>query len=72
MECWAKDCPNRNKEEVSGDKDGKEKIILFSEEIENCYIETFLGKIFNEAILDSGDAETVWECMALVLLRLTQ
>ena len=53
---WAKDCPDRNKEEVSGDKD---KVILFNEEIENCYIETFLGETINKAILDSGCTETV-------------
>ena len=53
---WAKDCPDRNKEEVPGDKD---KVILFNEEIENCYIETFLGETINKAILDSGCTETV-------------
>ena len=53
---WAKDCPDRNKEEVSGDK---HKVILFNEEIENCYIETFLGETINKAILDSGCTETV-------------
>ena len=53
---WAKDCPDRNKEEVSGDKD---EVILFNEEIESCYIETFLEETFNKAILDSGFTETV-------------
>ena len=55
---WAKDCPDKNKEEVSGDKD---KVILFSEEIESCYIETFLGETMNKAVLDSGCTETVCE-----------
>ena len=46
---WAKDCPDRNKEEVSSDKD---KVILFNEETASCYIETFLGETFNKTILD--------------------
>ena len=32
---------------------------MFNEEIENCYIETFLGETINKAILDSGCTETV-------------
>ena len=53
---WAKDCPDRNKEDASGDRD---KVILFNEEIESCHIETFLGEAFNKAILDSGCTEMV-------------
>ena len=30
-----------------------------NEEIENCYIKTFLGETINKAILDSGCSETV-------------
>ena len=52
---WAKNCPDRNKEEVSGDKD---KVILFNEETESCQIETYWGEKFNKPILDSGCTET--------------
>ena len=34
-------------------------ITLFSEEIECCYIESFLGETFGNAILDSGCIKTV-------------
>ena len=45
---WAKDCPERNKEEASVEKD---KVILFNEEIESCYIEMFLGETFKQTRL---------------------
>ena len=45
---WAKDCPDKSRESDSFE------VELFCREIEECYIESFVGESLNSAILDSG------------------
>ena len=46
---WAKDCPDRNKEEV----------VLFGKCFTECYLQSIFGETLNMAILDSGCVHTV-------------
>ena len=55
---WAKDCPDRVKKEMHNDEDSSH-VTLFNNDIENCYIESFLSETINKAILDSGCINTV-------------
>ena len=50
---WARDCPDKGKDP------GNVEITLFCKEIEECYLESFLGENFNSAISDSGCSLTV-------------
>ena len=50
---WARDYPDKRK-----DPDNVE-ITLFCKEIEECYLESFLGESFSSVILDSGCSQTV-------------
>ena len=50
---WVRDCPDKGKDP------GNVEITLFCKEIEECYLESFLGESFNSAILDSGCSRTV-------------
>ena len=56
---WAKDCPDRDKAEIPPDNEKTVYVTLFNEEIEHCYIGSYLGETFGNAILDSGCIKTV-------------
>ena len=49
---WFKDCPHnvqcRNSKET-----------LFTQEVQKCYVQNFLGETLNLAVLDSGCTKTV-------------
>ena len=53
---WYKECPHK-----IDDSDGNQvKLILFSKKVYNCYINKFVRKTFNHAVLDSGCTKTVY------------
>ena len=51
---WAKDCPHNE-----SNKNQENKVTLFTQEVQKCFIENFLGETLNLAVLDSGCTKTV-------------
>ena len=49
---WFKDCPHN----VQG---SNSKVTLFTQEVQKCYVQNFLGETLNLAVLDSGCTKTV-------------
>ena len=52
---YARDCPDKGKKDANQD----DNMSLFNNEIQECYLETFLMETLNKAILDSGCINTV-------------
>ena len=49
---WFKDCPHN----VQG---RNSKVTPFTQEVQKCYVQNFLGETLNLAVLDSGCTKTV-------------
>ena len=56
---WANHCPEHRLPETSSTQNKAENITLFTESVQNCYIENFLGETLSNAILDSGCTQTM-------------
>ena len=51
---WARECPHNE-----SNKPYENKVTLFTQEVQKCFIEIFLGETLNMAVLDSGCTKTV-------------
>ena len=51
---WAKECPHNETNKIH-----ENKVTLFTQEAEKCFIQNFLGETLNLAVLDSGCTKTV-------------
>ena len=51
---FAKDCPHNEYNKLN-----ENKVTLFTQEVQKCFIENFLGETLNLAVLDSGCTKTV-------------
>ena len=55
---WANNCPERHLPETST-QNKADNITLFTESVQSCYIENFLGETLSNAVLDSGCTQCV-------------
>ena len=52
---WYKECPHK----IDGADGNQVNLSLFSKEVSTCYVNKFVSKTFNHAVLDSGCTKTI-------------